>query len=100
MYNNGPPYKLLSQEDLEFLPIPSIADTNGSFLFMWTTGTHVDRAIKLINHWGFKFISVAFVWRKITQEGKARLGMGYYSRAVFEYLLLATKGKVGKYRRP
>jgi N6-adenosine-specific RNA methylase IME4 len=57
-------------------------------LFMWTVDSHLDQALALIDAWGFKFKTVAFVWAK-----PKPFGMGYWTRKRAEICLLATVGK-------
>ena len=42
--------------------------------------------------WGFKYIPVFVMWRKINNDGKVRKGMGFYSRSAYEFLLLGSLG--------
>ena len=49
---------------------------------------------------GFNYINIFLVWKKINKNGTARKGMGFYSRGVYEHLLLGTKGITGIYRKP
>jgi len=46
-----------------------------------------------IKSWGFEYKTVAFVWIKKTKNGKNFVGMGGWTRANSEIVLLATKGK-------
>jgi N6-adenosine-specific RNA methylase IME4 len=47
--------------------------------------------------WGFSYKSCV-AWRKITINGKVRLGCGYISRSTHENILIASRGKpkIGK----
>ena len=91
-----------------------------SMLFMWATGPLMPQALHLIESWGASYVTVAFVWVKVTQgpdktvlkaareivqdrgmaselspllRRKPRLGGGSYTRANAEYVLLAKWGR-------
>ena len=83
----------MRMEDLISLPISSIVDNN-SALFMWATYPMLERALHLIEAWGFIYKTVAFTWVKQNKSGLGwRFGTGYWTRANAEICLLATKGK-------
>lgn len=67
-------------------PIEKAADNCA--LFMWVVDSHLDQAMALIEAWGFKYKTVAFVWAK-----PPPFGMGYWTRKRAELCLLATRGK-------
>ena len=56
--------------------------------------------MNIIEHWGFKYINVFLVWKKTKENGDTRKGMGYYSRGVYEYLLLGSIGTTNFLRKP
>ncbi len=86
-------YPCMRMEDLISLPISSIVDNN-SALFMWATYPMLERALHLIEAWGFIYKTVAFTWVKQNKSGLGwRFGTGYWTRANAEICLLATKGK-------
>ena len=57
-------------------------------LFMWVTSPHQDQAIELMQAWGFKYITVAFVWDKV------RVNPGSYTMSQGELVLLGKRGKI------
>jgi N6-adenosine-specific RNA methylase IME4 len=57
-------------------------------LFMWTSSPHLEEALELGVHWGFKYITVAFVWHK------QKPNVGYYTMSECELCLLFKKGKI------
>jgi len=85
-------YDIMTDEDLESLPVENIADDD-CVLFMWATFPKINDALRLINAWGFKYKTVAFTWVKKTQNNQSFMGMGNWTRANAEVVLLATKGK-------
>ena len=82
----SPKYGVHAFKDLaEIGPENVAADDCG--LFIWCIDTHVPEMLRLIDLWGFKFKTKAFVWVK------PRIGLGYWSRKQSEICWLATKGK-------
>jgi len=84
-------YPTMSYNELEKLPVGSIADTHCA-LFLWTSNPMLPKAIGLIEHWGFKFKTVFKVWRKVNNDGSNVMVPGWWSRSSTELLLVATKG--------
>lgn len=62
-------------------------------LFMWTTDSHIEEALKLMAFWGFNYKQI-IPWIKMNGEGKVQIGMGNYFRHVSELCLFGTRGKV------
>ena len=57
-------YLTLSSEQLSDLPISSITK-NDCLLFIWTTSIAFPTALKVGDSWGFKYVTVGFVWDKV-----------------------------------
>jgi site-specific DNA-methyltransferase (adenine-specific) len=88
-----PPYSVLSSKDIANIPISNIAKDD-CILFIWTTDYHLDKCIKVIESWGFKYKTIGFVWAKKNKQGKQVSFMGAYTKkSGCEICLLATKGK-------
>lgn len=65
-----------------------------AILFMWYVGAMPQEAIDLVKAWGFTLKNMnGVVWNKLTQHGKPYFGMGFYTRAGSESVIIATKGK-------
>lgn len=63
-------------------------------LLMWATFPCLQQALKLGRAWGFTYKTVAFTWIKTNKKnGNIYIGMGHYTRANAEIVLLFTKGK-------
>ena len=58
-------YQTLGIKDICSLRVSDICDTDCA-LFMWSTDSHIKEAIELYEAWGFKYVTVAFVWEKVT----------------------------------
>jgi len=79
-------YPTMPLEKICELPISDIAQDD-CVLFLWATSPKLAEAIKVIEAWGFRYVTNA-VWVK------DRIGMGYYFRQQHELLLVAAKGNV------
>ncbi len=85
-------YECLSDEDIMSLPVSTISADDSS-LFLWTTCPHLPFAIRLGEHWGFTYKTVAFSWMKINKDGTPFMGLGSWTRSNVELCLLFTRGK-------
>ena len=86
-------YQVMTLEDLKALPVHDITADN-AILVMWYVGAMPQEAIDLVHAWGFNLKNMnGFVWNKLTKTGKPYFGMGFYTRAGSESVLIATKGK-------
>jgi len=79
-------YPTMTEEELAALPVSDLA-LSDAVLFIWTTVPWLRKTIRLIEAYGFEYVS-EFVWDKQT------LGLGFWNRNVHETLLVATRGKM------
>lgn len=79
------PYPVMSLDDIKAMQVASVAAPN-ALLFMWTVSHLQAEAIDVGRAWGFKPVSVAFVW------DKGRMGMGYWTRQEVEICHLFKRG--------
>lgn len=61
-------------------------------LFMWVVSPELKKCIEVGESWGFKYITIAFVWYK------QRANVGNYTMSSCELCLLFKKGKIPKDR--
>ena len=80
-------YPTVKTEDMMKWDIESIAEDN-SLLYMWATSPLLDHAINLGNAWGFKYVTVAFVWDKIASNP------GNYTVSNCEICLVFKRGSI------
>jgi site-specific DNA-methyltransferase (adenine-specific) len=86
-------YSTQSLQSLTAFNIPAICE-NDCVLLMWATFPCLKSALELAEAWGFVYKTVAFTWIKQNKNNeKLFKGMGYYTRANVEVVLLFTKGK-------
>jgi len=75
----GITYPTMTEEQIYCLPIKEIADAD-SALFLWATMPKLPQAIQVISKWGFKFITVAFVWVKQNPNADYRQPTFFYPK--------------------
>ena len=80
-------YPTMDLKDLKQLKVKDITEDD-CLLFMWTSSPHLDQAIELGTEWGFKYITIAFVW------DKQKVNPSYYTMSQVEICLLFKKGKI------
>ncbi len=87
-------YTTMTIDDICDLPIRDIADDN-CVLFLWVTYPILKEAFRVIESWGFKYSTAAFVWvKKNKVQDTPFIGCGAWTRANSELCLLATKGSI------
>jgi site-specific DNA-methyltransferase (adenine-specific) len=91
-------YQTQSKKWIKELPVKNIADTDCA-LFLWSTDAHLKEAIEIMENWGFKYITVAFVWEKLTSTGKTAANLGAWTMKNYELCLFGTKGRMLKYKK-
>lgn len=80
-------YPTMSKEELKTLNIKEICNKN-CLLFLWITSPNMKNCIEVAESWGFRYITVAFVWHH-----KMAL-LGNYTMAGCELCLLFKIGKI------
>lgn len=79
-----PDYATMTIDELMQLPVNRLSDDN-CHLYLWVTNRSLPKAFKLIEQWGFRYIT-CLTWVKPS------FGMGNYFRGSTEQLLFAVKG--------
>ncbi|SAL39656.1 hypothetical protein AWB69_03971 [Caballeronia udeis] len=77
-------YPTMSVEQICEMPVKDVANTD-AVLFLWVPASLIRQGLKVIEAWGFRYITQA-IWAK---DGS---GQGQYFRVNHEVLLLATRG--------
>lgn len=80
------------------LPVKDIADKDCA-LFIWAVSPLIPEALEVIESWGFKYKTVAFVWSKTTATAKDVSNLGRWTMGNTEMVLLATKGSPKRVNR-
>jgi len=93
-------YDVLGWEDIAKMPVASLAAKH-CHLFLWATGPCLQQAFAVMEAWGFRYSSMAFVWVKLkrshnpaqlrvlpTAESDLHVGLGLTTRHNAEFCLL------------
>lgn len=81
-------YSTMSTDEICALPVADISSDN-SLLFMWVVSPNLDQGLVVGQKWGFKYITVGFVWEK---GGKSL--PAFYTLPSTELCLIFKKGKI------
>lgn len=79
-------YPLMKTKEICDLPVGGISDEN-CHLYLWTTNNFMKDALKVIEAWGFRYVTT-ITWMK------DKMGLGQYYRGMTEHCLFAVKGKL------
>lgn len=90
-------YPTMTVNNICALPVKEITCEDCA-LFLWTTDAHIPEALEVIKAWGFKYITVAFIWSKKTSTGKQIATLGAWTMKNCELCLLATKGRMLRFK--
>lgn len=91
-------YGVMTLEDICNLPIQEISDGN-CILFLWVTLPKLNEFMRVVTAWGFEYKTTAFVWVKENKNVDTPfMGLGRWTRANPEIIILATKGSISRKR--
>lgn len=85
-------YPTMPLAEICAMPVADIALPD-SVLMLWATSPMLHDAQQVISAWGFRFVTVPFVWIKVNEDGKPWQGMGWHTRGNAEYVLLGRRRK-------
>lgn len=88
----------ISKEALKELDVGRIAHRDAA-LFMWATDAHIPDALELYRAWGFRYVTVAFVWSKKTVNGKTVSNLAPWTLKNCELCLMGTRGRMVQYKQ-
>ena len=83
-------YPMMSIQEIEYLPIQSIADDNNCILFLWTIDKYLYESKTILERWGFHYHRT-MTWDKT--NGLAMFGFNYQT----EFILVGFMGKQETY---
>lgn len=87
-------YSTMSVEEICALPVMDLANENCA-MFLWAVWPDIFRAQEVIEAWGFRYATIAWVWAKLNPSSMGfHWGLGYYTRANTEPCLLAVRGSM------
>ena len=85
--HRGDPAKHYDTMEIDEICAMEVPAADDCMLYMWATAPKLDLAFKVIEAWGFKYITSA-VWVK------DKKGLGYHFRCNHELLLVARRGNM------
>lgn len=91
-------YRTMRMDRIMALPVAALAKESCALL-LWATAPRLDEAITTARAWGFAYKSNV-VWRKVTINGKPRMGCGFWARSMHETVVIATRGNPRALRLP
>ncbi len=83
-------YTTADEAWISSLPVSHLA-SGDCLLILWSTWPHVPQALRVMNAWGFRYVTGGS-WNKRTSGGKTAFGTGYILRSASEPFLV---GKIG-----
>ena len=73
-------YPTMSIEEICALPVADLA-ARDSALFLWATFPQLNEAFRVMEAWGFKYKTLAFLWLKQNRKADSWFyGMGFWTR--------------------
>lgn len=85
-------YHTMSISEICALPVSELAASDCA-LFLWITFPNLPEVFKVIEAWGFRYKTVAFVWVKRNRKSSGWFwGLGHWTSANAEICFFATKG--------
>lgn len=92
-------YPVMQTTDIAAMPVRFLR-AEWCTLFMWATFPVLPEALFVMEAWGFRYATIAFVWvKRCKKANDYYLGLGNYTRANAEVCLLGTSGHCQKQRK-
>lgn len=79
-------YSLMKTKDIIALPVNSLIHPEGCHLYLWTTNNFLPDALKVVDAWGFRYVTT-ITWMK------DKMGLGQYFRGITELCIFARTRK-------
>ncbi len=91
--NGRSPYPVMTTDDICNLPVQKIAHPH-SLCLMWCTWPKLQDGLRVLDAWGFEYVTKAFVWVKLNPSGIGwHFGLGYHTHGNTEFVLIGKRGK-------
>lgn len=91
-------YPTQSKDWIKNLSVKNITEKN-SCIFLWVTDAHIKEGIEVMESWGFKYVTIAFIWEKVSKNGITVANLGSWTMKNYEICLFGTKGKMLQYKK-
>jgi len=86
-------YSTMRTGDICALPVRDIV-ADDCALFLWVTDGHLEDGLQVIRSWGFRYVTIAFIWSKKTVTGKQVATLGAWTMKNCEVCLLGVRGNM------
>lgn len=83
-------YDTMTWGDLAAMPVGHLAKAN-AILLLWACAPTLPQSLDLMKRWGALY-KTELIWRKVTKNGKPRMGPGYRARGLHEIVLVGVFG--------
>lgn len=80
-------YSTMTLKELKALDVRSISDKN-CMLFLWVVSPMLKEGIEVMEAWGYKYATIAFIWHK------QRTNPGHYTMSECEICLVGKRGTI------
>ena len=85
-------YGTMTLDEICALPVEDIA-ADPAHLYLWVPNALLPDGLRVMNEWGFRYIS-NIIWHKVRKDGGSDgRGVGFYFRNVTEVILFGVRGK-------
>jgi N6-adenosine-specific RNA methylase IME4 len=92
-------YDTMTTDAIASIDVESIA-ADKSHLYLWVPNAMVPDGLRVMEAWGFRYISM-IVWHKVRKDGGSDgRGVGFYFRNVTEPILFGVRGKNNRTLQP
>lgn len=91
-------YPTMNLQSIKDLPVKEIIEKD-CVCFLWVTDSHLKEGISVIESWGFKYKTIAFVWLKKYNTGTRVYNFAPWTLKSTEICLFGTKGRMSKYKK-
>ena len=91
-------YDTMTIDDIKQMPVKNITDKNAA-CFMWVTDSHLKEGIEVMEAWGFKYKTIAFVWLKKYANGSICVNFAPHTLKSTEICLLGIKGSMKEFKK-
>ena len=87
------PYQQMTINEIIDMDIKGLVQDN-AILFMWCIDAYIPHLATIMDSWGFKYVTVGFVWNKVTPAGGVNALVSHYTRKSCEFCYIGRRGKM------
>lgn len=91
-------YVTMTQNEMESIKVKDVI-ADDAVCFIWTPQSRIPDCIKVMEAWGFTYVTVAFYWQKKYESGEIAYNYAPTTLNSMELCLYGTRGKVSQYKQ-